>query len=113
MGLGELSPWHLLILAAVILVLFGAKRLPDSARSLGRAMRIFKAETHGLHDDGKDDDIQAAQSQPVQSQPVQGQPAQSQAAPPQQLPATAPPKDDGTLINGVPLSEAQRTNQSG
>jgi sec-independent protein translocase protein TatA len=103
MGLGELSPWHLLILAAVILVLFGAKRLPDSARSLGRAMRIFKAETHGLHDDGKDDDSQAAPSQPTQSQ----------AAPPQQLPASAPPKDDGTLVNGVPLSEAQRTNQSG
>jgi sec-independent protein translocase protein TatA len=106
MGLGELSPWHLLILAAVILVLFGAKRLPDSARSLGRAMRIFKAETHGLHDDGQGDDIHAAQSQPVQSQPTQ-----SQAAPPP-LPASAP-KDDGTLINGVPLSEAQRTNQSG
>ena len=103
MGLGELSPWHLLILAAVILVLFGAKRLPDSARSLGRAMRIFKAETHGLHDDGKEDDSQAAPSQP----------AQSQVAPPQPLPASAPPKDDGTLINGVPLSEAQRTNQSG
>ena len=102
MGLGELSPWHLLILAAVILVLFGAKRLPDSARSLGRAMRIFKAETHGLHDGDKDEG-QAAQSQPTQSQ----------AAPSQQLPASAPPKDDGTLVNGVPLSEAQRTNQSG
>jgi sec-independent protein translocase protein TatA len=80
------------------LVLFGAKRLPDSARSLGRAMRIFKAETHGLHDGDKDDD---------------SQPAQSQAAPPQPLPASAPPKDDGTLVNGVPLSEAQRTNPSG
>jgi sec-independent protein translocase protein TatA len=103
MGLGELSPWHLLILAAVILVLFGAKRLPDSARSLGRAMRIFKAETHGLHDDGKDDDSQVAPSQPTQSQ----------AAPPPPLPASAPPKDDGTLVNGVPLSEAQRTNRPG
>jgi sec-independent protein translocase protein TatA len=102
MGIGELSPWHLLILAAVILVLFGAKRLPDSARSLGRAMRIFKSETRGLHDDAKTDDAQA-----------QAQPAQSQAAAPQQLPASAPPKDDGTTVNGVPLSEAQRTNQSG
>jgi sec-independent protein translocase protein TatA len=103
MGIGELSPWHLLILAAVVLVLFGAKRLPDSARSLGRAMRIFKSETRGLHDDDKTDDAQAAQAQP----------AQSQAAGPQQLPAPAAPKDDGTLVNGVPLSEAQRTNQSG
>jgi sec-independent protein translocase protein TatA len=41
----------LLIVALVILVLFGAKRLPDAARSLGRSMRIFKAETKGLMDD--------------------------------------------------------------
>jgi sec-independent protein translocase protein TatA len=106
MGLGELSPWHLLILAAVVLVLFGAKRLPDSARSLGRAMRIFKAETSGLHGDKADD------GQP-QAQAEQGQPAQSQPAAPQQLPASAPRQDDGTLVNGVPLSEAQRTNQTG
>jgi len=103
MGLGELSPWHLLILAAVVLVLFGAKRLPDSARSLGRAMRIFKSETRALQD-GEE----AAPGQPAQSQA-----AQPQAGPPQQLPAPAPVKDDGTLVNGVPLSEAQRTNQSG
>jgi sec-independent protein translocase protein TatA len=101
--LGELSPWHLLILAAVILVLFGAKKLPDSARALGRSMRIFKAETQGLRDGDKTDDVQAGQ----------GPATQSQAAAPQQLPASAPPKDDGTLVNGVPLSEAQRTNQSG
>lgn len=104
--LGELSPWHLLILAAVVLVLFGAKKLPDSARALGRSMRIFKAETQGLREGDKTDDGRA--------QAAQGQDAQSQAAaPPQQLPAPAPAKDDGTLVNGVPLSEAQRTNQSG
>jgi sec-independent protein translocase protein TatA len=39
-----LEPWHLLIIAGVVVVLFGAKRLPDSARSLGRSMRIFKSE---------------------------------------------------------------------
>jgi sec-independent protein translocase protein TatA len=107
MGLGELSPWHLLILAAVVLVLFGAKRLPDSARSLGRAMRIFKSETRGLHGE------EQADGQAAQSQPAQGQAAPPQAGPPAQLPAPAPVKDDGTLVNGVPLSEAQRTNQSG
>jgi sec-independent protein translocase protein TatA len=98
--LGELSPWHLLILAAVVLVLFGAKKLPDSARALGRSMRIFKAETSGLRDGEKADDGQAPAAQ--------GQSGQAQAAP-QQLPA--PAKDDGTVVDGVPLSEAQRTNQ--
>ena len=38
------EPSHILILLIVILVLFGAKRLPDSARSLGRSMSIFKSE---------------------------------------------------------------------
>jgi sec-independent protein translocase protein TatA len=39
-----LEPWHLLIIVGVLVVLFGAKRLPGSARSLGRSMRIFRSE---------------------------------------------------------------------
>jgi sec-independent protein translocase protein TatA len=39
---------ELLILVLVIVLLFGAKRLPDAARSVGRSLRIFKAETKGL-----------------------------------------------------------------
>ncbi|MCW2777646.1 MAG: twin-arginine translocation protein TatA/E family subunit [Frankiales bacterium] len=42
---------ELLIIAVVIILLFGAKRLPEMARSLGRSARILKAETKGLHDD--------------------------------------------------------------
>ncbi|HUW77306.1 MAG TPA: Sec-independent protein translocase subunit TatA [Candidatus Nanopelagicaceae bacterium] len=38
------EPSHVLILLLVVIVLFGAKRLPDSARALGRSLRIFKAE---------------------------------------------------------------------
>ncbi|CAM8632289.1 TatA Sec-independent protein secretion pathway components [Candidatus Planktophila versatilis] len=40
----NLGPKEIIILLIVVLVLFGAKRLPDSARSLGRSMRIFKSE---------------------------------------------------------------------
>lgn len=40
-----------LILVVLLLVVFGSKRLPDSARSLGRSMRILKAEAKGLKDD--------------------------------------------------------------
>ena len=43
--------WELILVVLVIMVLFGAKRLPDASRSLGRSMRIFKAETKGLRDD--------------------------------------------------------------
>lgn len=46
--MGEFSPWHLLILVLVFVLLFGAAKLPTMARSLGQAMRIFKAETRAL-----------------------------------------------------------------
>jgi len=46
--MGSLSPWHWLILLAVAVVLFGAKKLPDAARSLGKSMRIFKSEIREL-----------------------------------------------------------------
>jgi sec-independent protein translocase protein TatA len=39
------------IIAVVILVLFGSKKLPDAARSLGKSMRIMKTEIKGLHDE--------------------------------------------------------------
>ncbi len=44
------SPIHLLILLLVIVVLFGAKRLPDAARGLGRSMRILKSEVRDMKD---------------------------------------------------------------
>jgi len=49
--MNSLKPWHLLVLAIVFIVLFGAKRLPDSARSLGRSLRIFKSEVQELNKD--------------------------------------------------------------
>ena len=45
--------WELVLVLLVVLVVFGSKRLPDSARALGRSLRIFKAETKGLHSDGE------------------------------------------------------------
>jgi sec-independent protein translocase protein TatA len=48
--MGALSPTHWLIIIGVVVVLFGAKKLPEAARGLGRSSRILKAELHGLHD---------------------------------------------------------------
>jgi sec-independent protein translocase protein TatA len=45
------SPWKILIVAMVIIVLFGSKKLPSAARSLGQSMRILKKEVQGLHED--------------------------------------------------------------
>ncbi|RII20464.1 twin arginine translocase protein A [Streptomyces sp. YIM 130001] len=42
------TPWHLLILALVVIVVFGSKRLPDTARSLGKSLRILKSETRAM-----------------------------------------------------------------
>ena len=48
--------WELVLVVLVIMVLFGAKRLPEASRSLGRSLRIFKAETKGLMDNDDDDE---------------------------------------------------------
>ena len=46
-----LEPWHILIVAAVFVLMFGSKRLPDAARSLGQSLRILKSETRAMRDD--------------------------------------------------------------
>src|SRR3954454_3669490 len=51
----NLGPTEIILIILVIVLLFGAKKLPDLARGSGRALRIFKAETKGLLDD--DDDV--------------------------------------------------------
>jgi sec-independent protein translocase protein TatA len=55
------SPWKILIVALVIIVLFGSRKLPHAARSLGQSMRILKTEVQGLHEDEP-----AAQAEPQQ-----------------------------------------------
>ncbi len=68
--MGGLQPWHWAVIIIALVVLFGAKRLPDAARSIGRSMRILKAETRGLHED----DVQAkAEAQQTSRQPLDGQ----------------------------------------
>ena len=49
-----------LVILAIVILVFGAAKLPDLARGTGQALRIFKAETKGLKDDDKDDEGPAA-----------------------------------------------------
>jgi sec-independent protein translocase protein TatA len=55
LAIGGLGTPELLIILAVIILLFGAAKLPELARGSGRALRIFKAETKGLMDDDDDE----------------------------------------------------------
>src|SRR5690606_19464984 len=61
-AIAGLGPTELIIIFAVIVLLFGASKLPDLARGSGRALRIFKAETKGLSDD--DDDTSPEELEP-------------------------------------------------
>ena len=87
--LGDLfdSPWKILIIAVVVLVLFGSRKLPDAARSLGRSMRILKSEIQDLHED----DAKGAQGA-----------QQAQPQPPQQITAAT-----GSPVTGVPVTGAE------
>lgn len=79
--MGALSIWHWLIVLAVVLLLFGSKKLPDAARGLGRSMRIFKSEIKEMQNDGADEksETQAiTQGQPSATQYVQPQAQQAQ-----------------------------------
>lgn len=64
--LGDLfdSPWKLLIIAVVLIVLFGGRKMPDAARSLGRSMRILKAEVQDLHGDHENETAETPQQAP-------------------------------------------------
>jgi len=49
--LRNLEGWHIIVIAAVVILLFGTKKLPDAARGIGRSLRIFKSEMKSMQDD--------------------------------------------------------------
>jgi sec-independent protein translocase protein TatA len=75
------SPWKILIVAIVIIVLFGSRKLPDAARSLGRSVRILRSEVQSMHEDEPSAPVQATavQATPAQIQPVADPQAQISA----------------------------------
>lgn len=88
----DISAWHLLLILAAFVVLFGYKKLPDATRSLGRSMRIFKSEVKGLHDDEPKQVAGGTTSAAPTVNPPQSAAPQQQATPPQQVtpPAETP-----------------------
>lgn len=68
----QIGPMEIVLILAVLVLLFGAKKLPELARGSGRALRIFKSETKGLMDD---DDDKPVVEKPVVEKPVVERPA--------------------------------------
>lgn len=75
--MGDIGWVEILIIAVVILILFGSKKMPDAARSLGRSLRILKTEVKGIHDD---DDPPAKPAPPAELPAGSASPAPSQQA---------------------------------
>ena len=73
----NLKPMEILLIVLVILLLFGAKRLPDLARSVGRSLKIFKSEVKDLRDDDRPDTLPPAlpDRERTGSTPPHGDPA--------------------------------------
>ncbi|MET7285757.1 Sec-independent protein translocase subunit TatA [Streptomyces sp. NPDC005573] len=81
---GALEPWHLLLLVLVIVLVFGSKKLPDMARSLGKSARILKSEAKAMKDEGKASatTAQAAEEPSVAQRTIQASPGDVTSARP-------------------------------
>jgi sec-independent protein translocase protein TatA len=89
------APWHWVVLAILVIALFGYKKLPDAARAMGRSLRIFKTEIKGMSEDDKARDAARDAAAPAKSPPPAVEPAApaetgTTAAPALQQPATTP-----------------------
>ncbi|MFE9325566.1 Sec-independent protein translocase subunit TatA [Nocardia sp. NPDC052278] len=88
--MGSLSIWHWLIIAAVFVMFFGAKRMPDAARSLGRSLRIFKSEVSQMQNESTSAQASAAPVQQPAAELPQASAVQPTVAQPQAEPQAQP-----------------------
>src|SRR4051812_18887784 len=96
-----IGPPEIILVLLVLVLLFGAKKLPELARGSGRALRIFKAETKGLVDDDDDDDVKTPEQRQIDSQRVDPTRPES---PTQQQPQSGQRGGDPARCPETPLS---------
>ncbi|MFD6134771.1 Sec-independent protein translocase subunit TatA [Isoptericola sp. NPDC060257] len=94
-----LKPWHIIVLVVVILLLFGARRLPDLARSVGQSLKIFKKEVKDLTDDGKLNDSNEPPADTTS--PSTGTAPSTASTPTSTTSSTATSTGDGEQIPGL------------
>jgi sec-independent protein translocase protein TatA len=107
------SGWELVLIVLVIVLLFGARKLPDAARGLGRSLRIFKSEVSSLNDDDeKVTPPPAVPPQVITSMPTTPNPmatpvtsvngSAAPVPPPVEHPVTAPASSDSKPAEPTP-----------
>ncbi len=99
------SPWKILIVAVVLIVLFGSKKLPDAARSLGKSMRILKTEVSDLHHEDKADEDKPAPALAAQPNQQQVDLLQQQIRDLQAKQSAA----EAARVSGAPVTDTQHT----
>ena len=104
----NLGPTELIIIAVVVILLFGWKKLPDAARSLGRSMRIFKSEVSEMKQDGKS----AASSDTVRGEKVDDASQETPRATPTATPSTPPAPGASREGDALREDNSPRTDNS-
>lgn len=81
--MNALKPWHIIVVVLVVVLLFGAKKLPELARGMGRSMRIFKSEVDEMKGEEKDEEreddedtytVNTKKTEPEQVEPIRVEP---------------------------------------
>ena len=105
--MGSLSVWHWLIILAIFVLLFGAKKLPDAARGLGRSLRILKSEVGAMSDDKKEseDAAAAAAAAPAPVRPITPPAAVDPIAAPQPIVRPEVHPAAQVTVNGQPVDQ--------
>ncbi|MFI7274947.1 Sec-independent protein translocase subunit TatA [Streptomyces sp. NPDC049879] len=90
--MGSLSAWHILLVVLVVVVVFGSKRLPDTARALGKSLRILKSETAAMKNDGRaESDVAPSPAEPpTAARTIQAAPGDVTSARPVEEPRSTP-----------------------
>ncbi|MGV8968888.1 MAG: twin-arginine translocase TatA/TatE family subunit [Microbacteriaceae bacterium] len=96
--LGNLTGWHLVLVLAIVLLLFGAPKLPALARSIAQSMRIFKSEV-------KSDEPESAEA-PVVVEPVVAAPVAVSAA----VPTPAAVKTEKSKTDATPAKKKKSSS---
>ncbi|GAA4405195.1 Sec-independent protein translocase subunit TatA [Fodinibacter luteus] len=97
--MGRIGPTEIIIVAVLIIVIFGWKRLPDAARSLGRSARVFKSEVDEMKKENEASKSEASTTT-VRSEPIE---------PPAGVDRSAPTPDGTAVRENAPRTD----NQSG